>query len=383
MRPRDDLDEALAVLHGYLSQRPVRASLAVRAIRAGQRVREWVRLAAGGRALGRRAEWVLRRPAAPVLAVVPPNWAGVTTSALNNFPNVLLLPDQAPNAQRTAQEIARRGLAAVVFSDVPEGLARVAQALKASSPQVRILVHYQGSFAQNSQTKIRLNFRRVVTLARDGVLERVGCAKAGMAEALEAMGVRACYVPNRVEPPARAVHHAARSPRKVGVFVEDVLRKNANTQFAAACMLKDAEVHVNEAPDPSYLPAAGRLAAHGRLPYDQFLLLLGEMDLNLYVSLSECYPMTVVESLIRGVPCLTSHTHEIFAHDAELGRALIVAALDNPVAITQQAELVLADREAIGRRCEAFALELNRHAEAALNEFVGFEIHGSDGRPPG
>ena len=97
MRARGDLDDALAVLHGYLSQRPVQGSLAVRVIRAGQWVRGCLRLATGGRALGRRAEWVLRRQAVPVLAVVPPHWSGVTTSTLNNFPNVLLLSHQPQN----------------------------------------------------------------------------------------------------------------------------------------------------------------------------------------------------------------------------------------------------------------------------------------------
>jgi hypothetical protein len=77
------------------------------------------------------------------------------------------------------------------------------------------------------------------------------------------------------------------------------------------------------------------------------------------------------------VPCLTSHTHEIFQHDPVLGKALIVSALDNPAAIAEQAEQVLADREALGRRCEAYAQELNRRAEALLNEFVGFGLYSS------
>jgi glycosyltransferase involved in cell wall biosynthesis len=117
------------------------------------------------------------------------------------------------------------------------------------------------------------------------------------------------------------------------------------------------------------------------MPYGEFLELLGGMDLNFYVSLSECYPMVVAESLIRGVPCLTSHTHEIFEHDRELGELLIVPAHDNPVAIAEQAERVLADREAIGRRCIAYALELNRRAEALLNQFAGVALYPGAGTP--
>lgn len=342
--------------------------------------------AAAGRLAGRsrppaaELRWQIRDEAAPVLAVVRPDWYGVTTSTVNNFPNVLLCPpDCEPGG--AAEKILSKGFGTVVFSDVSELFVQIAHTIKGRSPGTRLLVHYHASFAQNAEPAIRERFKLLVGLAREGVVERTGCAKAGMAEALEGMGVPACYVPYRAEPPGPVAHHAARSPRRIGVFVRDILRKNAHTQFMAAHMMGNVEVHANDAPDLSYLPGALRLVAHGQLPHEQFLKVAGEMDLNLYVSLSECYPMMVVESLIRGVPCLTSHTHEIFEHDPALGKALIVGALDNPVAIAEQAEQVLSDREAVGRRCEAYAQELNRRAEALLNELVGFGLYcsGSSG----
>jgi glycosyltransferase involved in cell wall biosynthesis len=45
------------------------------------------------------------------------------------------------------------------------------------------------------------------------------------------------------------------------------------------------------------------------MPHDRFMALVGQMDLNLYISLSESYPMTVLESLVAEVPCLTSYTN--------------------------------------------------------------------------
>ena len=325
--------------------------------------------------------WEVKEPSTPVLAVVPPEWFGVTTSTRNNFPNLLLCPGEAPGPDHAAAQIAEKGFSTVVFSDVPPAFEAMARQIKARAPQTLLLVHYHGSFAQNAQPKTNLSFRRAMALARDGVVDRIGCAKAGMAEVLQAMGVRACYLPYRVEPPAPVAHHPARSPRRVGVFVRDILRKNAHTQFAAAAMLRDVEIHANDVPDLSYLPNRPPIVAHGEMPYGEFLELLGGMDLNFYVSLSECYPMVVLESLIRGVPCLTSHTHEIFEHDRELGELLIVPAHDNPVAIAEHAERALVDREAIGRRCVAYALELNRRAEALLNQFAEVALYPGAGTP--
>jgi len=332
------------------------------------------RLLGRSRALPAELSWEIRDKAAPVLAVVRPDWYGVTTSARNNFPNVLLCPpDHEPLS--AVQQILDNSPSAVVFSDMSELFAEIARTVKRRSPATRLIAHYHASFAQNAEAAIRERFKLLVALTREGVIDRAGCAKAGMAEVLDGMGVPACYVPNRAEPPGTVAHHPARSPRRIGVFVKDIPRKNAHTQFMAARMMDNVEIHTNEGPDLSYLPEALPLFAHGQLPYREFLKLAGDMDLNLYVSLSECYPMVVVESLIRGVPCLTSHTHEIFQHHPALGRALIVGALDNPAAIAEQAERVLADREALGRQCEACAHELNRRAEALINEFVGFELY--------
>jgi len=320
--------------------------------------------------------WEIKDGSIPVLGVVPPAWMGVTTSARNNFPNLLVCPATATQApEGVVNGVLERGFSTIVFSGIPPAFEAMARDLKARGPHLRLLLQHHGSFAQNAQPEIRRNFLCAVRLVREGVIERIGCAKAGMAEALRAMGVSACYLPNRVEPPRAVEHHAAGSPRRLGVFVRDILRKNAHTQFVAACMVRDAEVHTNQVPDLSYMLGKTPVVAHGELAYADFLDLLGTMDVSFYVSLSECYPMVVVESLIRGVPCLTSHAHEIFEHDRELGEVLIVQAYDNPVAIAEQAERALADREAIGRRCAAYANELNKHAEAAVNEFVGYAMY--------
>ncbi len=375
--PREGVRQLLPALRWKLRRHPRLEFVARKAYGAARRVRAAVagRPAPATAARPSGLRWEVRDASAPVLAVVPPGWFGVTTSARGNFPNVLLCTEDLHEPAAAVEEILARGFRTVVFCGATDVFDLVARLLKERSGGTRLLLHYHASLAQSSEPGIRRQFRCVLDLAQDGVVERVGCAKAGVAEALARMGVAACYVPNRAEPPGAVAHHAARSPRRIGIFVRDILRKNAHTQFMAAAMLADAEVHANELPELSYLQHTLRIVTHGDLAHGAFLRALGEMDLNLYVSLSECYPMVVAESLIRGVPCLTSRSHEIFAHDEELGRRLIVSAHDNPAAIAEQAERVLAEREAVGRRCAAYALELNARAEALLDDFVGYKMH--------
>ena len=234
--------------------------------------------------------------AVPVLAVVARGWYGVTTSTRSNFPNLMLWDGESPSI--IARSLLESDYSTIVFSGMPVAVARAARIIKSRDPERVLLVHYHGSFTQCAQPIILDRFQRVLGLARDGVVERIGCAKAGMAEALRATGITATYLPYRIVAPQQVERRPAGSPRRIGVFVRDILRKNAHTQLVAALMMENVEVHANDAPDLSYLPGGHRIVEHGELPNEEFTELLGQMDLNLYVSLSECYPMVVVESMI-------------------------------------------------------------------------------------
>ncbi len=363
-------------LRRYFATRPRRKAVAGAVYRALRGIGGAVRPAPRRDERPPTVQWQVSLEHQPVLAVCPKGWYGVTTSTRANFPNVLLYEGGDPDA--TAAQVLERGFNRIVFSGMPRDSALLASAVHRRSADAHIAVHYHGSLAQNADPQIRERFQRVVRLARDGVAARVGCVKAGLSPVLRRMGIDACYVPNRVAAGAPAAPRPAGSPRKVGVFVRDILRKNAHTQFAAALMLEDAEVHAVETPDLSCLPDRSSVVVHGSMPHQEFLGLLCEMDICLYVSLSECYPMVVAEALTCGVPCLTSRCHEILAHDEELARLLLVDAYDNPVAIAEQAEAVLADRERIGRRCGEYACELNRRAEAAIHELLDFAVYNSD-----
>ena len=229
--------------------------------------------------------------AVPVLAVVARGWYGVTTSTRSNFPNLMLWDGESPSI--IARSLLESDYSTIVFSGMPVAVARAARIIKSRDPERVLLVHYHGSFTQCAQPIILDRFQRVLGLARDGVVERIGCAKAGMAEALRATGITATYLPYRIVAPQQVERRPAGSPRRIGVFVRDILRKNAHTQLVAALMMENVEVHANDAPDLSYLPGGHRIVEHGELPNEEFTELLGQMDLNLYVSLSECYPMAV------------------------------------------------------------------------------------------
>ena len=126
--------------------------------------------------------------------------------------------------------------------------------------------------------------------------------------------------------------------------------------------------HVNHAPEVGYLDGLG-IVEHGVLPWETFLGLQASMDLNMNVTLSECHPMSPMESYLSGVPCLVSATSSLFRDDADLFAMTTVAEADNPRAIAEQAEVLLEHRSEAVRRAVAW---MDRHDAIAERLFVAF-----------
>ena len=94
------------------------------------------------------------------------------------------------------------------------------------------------------------------------------------------------------------------------------------------------------------------------------------MQATTYVSLVECYPMTVLESIFSGVICVTSNTSVIFDDVPELREALVVPHHDSPAAIAAKLCSALERRETLIPRAQAHLVELNTLAEQRWKEFL-------------
>jgi hypothetical protein len=112
------------------------------------------------------------------------------------------------------------------------------------------------------------------------------------------------------------------------------------------------------------------MVVHGELPWERFVALQGSVDINLYVSLSECHPMSPMESYLAGVPCLTSRTSEVFAGDQDLWDLTTVAEIDDPRAIARAARRLLTDSAEAVARAREWITRSDLRAAAAWAEFT-------------
>ncbi len=210
----------------------------------------------------------------------------------------------------------------------------------------------------------------VLGLAKAGALDGVGMAKAGVAEAFTALGFPVTYLPNRAPILPELVRPDLGPGFHVGVFAEPFWRKNVTSQLLAVAAMGDALAHVMSRPENHYLSGL-RIVEHGELPYPDFVALQGTVDINLYVTLSECHPSTPQESYLAGVPCLMSRTSAVFRSDPILWEMTTVDEADNPAAISESAlELHRNRDEAVTRAVEWIAVADDEGA-AAWAKFVG------------
>lgn len=295
-----------------------------------------------------------------VIQVCHPDWRGVRTVAYA-FRSPVIECDDLERWSKTIIE----GLEAVevkvaVIQGWPPGSGFFARELARRAVEVKCVLH--SSPAQHgAEASEAAVVGEVLGLLRDGILKEVGMAKAGVPVAFQAAGYQVAHVPNRV-PLMPEVEKVDLGPGiHIGVFAEPFWRKNVVTQLLAVGLLDGATAHVMTRPDVAYLDHL-HVVEHGELPWEEFVSLQGSVDLNLYVTLSECHPSTPQESYLARVPCLISRVSGVFEDEPGLWELTSVDRLDDPSAIAIAARKLMLDRD------EAVALAtswMERHDEEA------------------
>lgn len=134
------------------------------------------------------------------------------------------------------------------------------------------------------------------------------------------------------------------SPYKIGLLGAETrfTVKNFWPQISAACMLAHVEIHITGR-DRAYFDwlvektplnfCRGTIIQHAHLSPTAFRWLIAQMDINMYISITEAAPNVVIDSLSAGVPVLVSDTTELLDTSELLRHVLIVNRIDDPVTI--------------------------------------------------
>jgi hypothetical protein len=307
-------------------------------------------------------------PHGSVVQVCHPRWRGVRTVTYAFGSPVVECDDLDHWGAGLVARMTAAKVRMVVIQGWPPGSESFARMLQEAGIRTRSVLH--SSPAQHGAEPGEAAVAdTVLGLAAGGVLEAVGMVKAGVAEAFAAVGHPVVHVPNRAPAFGRLEKLDLGPGRHVGVFAEPFWRKNVTTQLLAVGLIGDAVAHVMRRPPNRDLDSL-RIEEHGELPWDEFVSLQGSVDLNLYVTLSECHPSTPQESYLAGVPCLMSRTSHVFKSDPELWELTTVDEADNPAAIAAAARRLLERKDEAIERAKAWISAHDAVAARIWDEFT-------------
>lgn len=303
-----------------------------------------------------------------MVQVCHPDWRGVRTAAYAFRSPVVECDDLELWGEELAASIGRSDIDTVVIQGWPPGASSFADRLNRSGVRVKCVLH--SSPAQHGAEQGEADVvDEVLGLGTSGILAGVGMVKAGVHRAFEAIGYQVDYVPNRAPETAQVERVDLGPGVHVGVFAEPFWRKNVTTQLLAIGLMEEATAHVLKTPNNRYLDAL-TIVEHGELPWTEFLGLQGSVDLNLYVTLSECYPLTPQESYLTGVPCLISRTSSVFKSDPILWELTTTDEPDNPDTVAAAADRLLANSHQAITRARAWMATADVEAAAAWGQFL-------------
>jgi hypothetical protein len=311
--------------------------------------------------------WDELAPNESVIQICHPDWRGVRTVAYSFATPIVECDDLILWSDSLIDHITATSVEVVVIQGWPLGAGRFAARLHEVGIAVKCVLH--SSPAQHgAEAGEAAVVNEILSLASTGILSEVGMAKVGVPEAFTAVGHPVTYVPNRV-PVLPEMRKVDLGPGlHVGVFAEPFWRKNVVTQLLAAGLLEGAVAHVMRRPEVSYLDQVD-VVEHGELGWDEFVALQGSVDLNLYVTLSECHPSTPQESYLAGVPCLISRVSGVFADDPRLWEITSTDRPDDPSAIAEAATRLLAARDEAVSLASEWMTDHDRRATEIWNLF--------------
>ena len=307
------------------------------------------------------------------------SWQGVLTATQGLFSNrVFQIPQYYSTclySEKELHDIARLLINLesehIVFSGYLPYFDVLIQDIVRSGKKVSLIYHGSHTSVLEDPHAAE-HFDRMFKMQKKGLLYHIGFVKKDMDKTFELhTGQKSYPIILKTDESLIGKKYPKYEGLNIGVMTHDGFRKNLYNMVSASLLHKEAKVHIKMAYLTHYLQNSERLIAHGYFKdQDDFYKVIGGVDLNMYVTFSECWGQFVNESLALGIPCLCSDVSAVLDYDEELKRRLIVQEFDDDYAIYRKSVEVLQDLEYYKTAGPEYVKKVNKIAEEKLHEFL-------------
>ena len=320
-----------------------------------------------------------------LLTLLEPNYLGIRQSAsqfVTEEQMLFLKYDMDESAiDYYARLIVEARPEKILVQGFPRSYLNLLPLLRKRLPKTPIFCIYHGPFTQFRVPEERKSLQTLIEFHREGILNRIGMVKKGMAETLQTIGVDACFVMNfMAKIPTVPVKTDYVSIGIVGSEWQPL--KPLFHQIAACKHFHYDEIKIvgSESPVIEFCELFEIDARHlGTLPQSKMPAFLASNTINLYVSLSECAPMLPLESLAEGVPCLFGPNNHYFFDHQYLRSRLVVDVPDSETRIARYARIAIEERREIVTEYREYAQVYNTQAMKSFETFLDLPRLGNSG----
>lgn len=313
-----------------------------------------------------------------VIAIYRKDWLGTSYATKELFDDCLGIKriDDERVCNYYAKKIVDEKINLIIFSAFDITWAKLIQKIKELNQNQKIKVLWHGSNAMNIEEYDWSVLRTILEYSKFGLIDSIGFVKKSLYEFYKTKGIKAEFVMNTINLD-KEKYIAERNDNekiKIGLYASgDRWLKNFYNQLSAASMIEnhiiDCIPKSEKTMDFANIINANLMGESKPLKRDELLKRLALNDINLYVTFVECAPLLPLESFELGVPCITSNNHHYW-EGTELEKYLVVNAPDNIIAIKNQIEYVLKNKDKIITLYKEWKKEYDIAAEKTVNDFI-------------
>jgi glycosyltransferase involved in cell wall biosynthesis len=306
-----------------------------------------------------------------ILGVTPLDWLGVRRALLGMTPHVFD-PREAPAVIETHRP---RVVVLGCYGPWAHYPMKVAERVGA-----RVAFTWFASYVLNDfDRRNREWMTAALRLVQTGRITYVATPHTGLNATWRHAGIRTSWFPCVVTDELTLAPPVT-GPPAIGLFGSGQPWKNMDTQLMAASLVEGATIHVSTKPAESVAPFFDvPLVVHPRMTSDEaYRSVLGQMSVNLCVSMSETFSYLVAESLLLGTPVVTSSLVPMLQvlKMPPVLHACCVDQFDNPVKIAERIRLVLEYREVLRTVGREHMLRINRTHRKAMERLKTQWLNG-------
>ena len=327
--------------------------------------------------LRRTLEGIRARKGSPYIVLHNGGWFGVTSATKELFQYNVDCRElyREKDIKRVASAIVASGAKQVIFSAMSEGGPQLVKTLHKKSPNTLVKVFWHGSMSQVLDPYGWKMHRQIMRLCKSGYIVSFATCKKSLFEFYKNQGINVFFITNVVRRRAKINRKKNSDKIKIGLYAASSTnwRKNMFSQIASVSLIKNAVLDIVPLDDISKSIACGLgITVTGEsknLSRDKLMNRMGENDVNLYVTFSECSPMLPLESLEMGVPCITGNNHHYFK-DNKLGKYLVVSQEDDVKEIKNKIMGCVEKRDDIIKAYKLFREENYVNSKQDVKDFL-------------